>query len=96
MTYLKRIESGDDPVAESEQLTAADYARELVGFGVRMLDGVDLAAVGSRTGVDTVELFFDAIDVCQQRGWIVQGGTRIRLTREGILFGDSVAREFLF
>jgi oxygen-independent coproporphyrinogen-3 oxidase len=39
-TYLARVLSGQSPVAESEQLSPADRARELLVFALRRLEGV--------------------------------------------------------
>ena len=51
-TYLKRIESGQSPIGESERITAEQWAREKAAFGVRMIDGVDLAEIHKTTGVN--------------------------------------------
>ncbi len=94
-TYLKRIQSGDLPVAEVESLDPVGYARELAAFGVRMMEGVDLSEIADRTGVDVNTLLADSIDeVCRLGNATFEAG-RLRLTHQGVLFADAVAAEML-
>ncbi|QDV63903.1 Oxygen-independent coproporphyrinogen-III oxidase-like protein [Crateriforma conspicua] len=94
-TYLKRIESGHSPVAESEPLDADQYARELMAFGVRMIDGVDLTSVARRSGLDLNEKFGDTLRRLIDDALIQRDGDRVRLTPRGLLFADTVASAFL-
>ena len=41
LTYLKRVLSGQSPIAEREQLADEDRARELLVFGLRRMGGVE-------------------------------------------------------
>ncbi|WP_168565867.1 radical SAM family heme chaperone HemW [Crateriforma spongiae] len=94
-TYLKRIESGHSPIAESEPLDADQYARELMAFGVRMIDGVGLASVGRRSGLDLDEKFGATLRRLIDDGLIRRNGDRVQLTPRGLLFADTVASAFL-
>ncbi len=94
-TYLKRIESGQSPVAEVETISAQEWARERAAFGVRMTDGIELDAISDSTGVDLRELCRDAIVESTQEGLITDASGRISLTEQGTLFADTVARRFL-
>ena len=49
-TYLKRIQAGESPVAEREQLAPEDRARELLVFGLRRMAGVDRDWFAARSG----------------------------------------------
>lgn len=95
-TYLKRMESGQNPVAETEVLTPESYARERVAFGVRMIDGVDLDAIHQQTGVDMATLCHQEIEQSIAEGLLVSEQPHfIRLTTNGVLFADLVASRFL-
>lgn len=94
-TYLKRIESGLSPIAESESISAEQAAREAAAFGVRMIDGVDLAELQRRAGIAIEQLCRDEIDGLQSQGLIDRQQNRIKLTERGIRFADTVASELL-
>ncbi len=94
-TYLKRIESNQSPIAESEPITQEQYARERAAFGVRMIDGIDFAKLSRETGVDLFTLCAEAIETSTRDGFIQRRGDHISLTPRGILFADSVASELL-
>ena len=94
-TYLKRIELGQSAVTDREPIDSLEYAAERMAFGLRMIDGVNLADVSRQTGIDLSRQFAVAIQRCRRSGWIRGDGDHLRLTERGILFADSVANEFL-
>ena len=94
-SYLRRVESGQSPVAESETIDAVQYARERAAFGIRMLDGIDLEQLRRETGVDLRRLCGEAISAGRRSGLLSEAGTRLRLTERGIHFADSVAADLL-
>ena len=94
-TYLKKIEQGEDVVAESERLSWESYARERAAFGIRMIDGINLCDLATETRVDVQTELASAIESNVKNGWITEVGGHIKLTPEGILFADAVAAEFL-
>ncbi|MDM4018554.1 radical SAM family heme chaperone HemW [Roseiconus lacunae] len=94
-SYLKRLEAGQSPIAESEFVSAEQSAREAAAFGVRMIDGVDLQAVSERYGVDLLALCETELRQMLEQGLITRQADRICLTERGIHFADSVAGELL-
>ncbi|WP_182865478.1 radical SAM family heme chaperone HemW [Stieleria mannarensis] len=94
-TYLKRIESGGNPIAESETIVAEEAAREGAAFGVRMIDGVDLSQIRARTGIDISSLCAASLDHLRSQGLINRTADHIQLTPRGVHFADAVARELL-
>jgi oxygen-independent coproporphyrinogen-3 oxidase len=94
-TYLRRIESGQDPTAESERISPDDYARERAAFGIRMIEGIDVDAISQSSGVDLRELCGEAIDRSVEEGLLLHELNRLRLTERGILFADTVAARML-
>jgi oxygen-independent coproporphyrinogen III oxidase len=94
-TYLKRIALHQPPSAESEPISVEQYARERAAFGVRLIDGVDIAAIETETGVDLQTLCAAPIDRCSADALITIDCGRVRLTQRGVLFADTVAACFL-
>jgi oxygen-independent coproporphyrinogen-3 oxidase len=94
-TYLKRVESGICPTAETEVISAEEHARERAAFGIRMIDGIDLSAISADTGVDLQSLLEKEIERFTQCGLLTESAGRVRLTEPGILFADAVARDLL-
>ena len=94
-SYLKRIESGESPVAESEPISREQYARERAAFGVRMIDGIDLDQLREETGIDLADLCNHSILLNGGRGLLTRSDNRLQLTERGILFADTVASDLL-
>ena len=94
-TWLARIVAGQDPIAEVEPLSAEERAREAVMVGLRLVRGIDITEFARRFGYGLLDLGGDAATRFLDRGWleIVEG--RLRLTRSGRSFADSVIMEFL-
>lgn len=93
--YLKRVESGRSPVAESEPIGREQYARERAAFGIRMLEGIEPERLRAETGVDLKTLCRDAFRRGVERGLLWRSAGRIGLTERGLLFADTVAADFL-
>ena len=94
-TYLKRIEAGENTVAETEVITPMVLAKERVAFGLRVIDGVSLKAIQASTGFDIRRLCQTAINESIAEGFIDNHGDVIALTERGVLFADLVAARFL-
>ena len=94
-TYLKRVESGQSPLAESEAISAEQYAREVAAFGLRMLTGIDPDAFSRQTGFALETLPGDPLGWGIAQGLLTRESGRVRLTGRGLLFADSVAAQFL-
>ncbi|RPH82196.1 MAG: radical SAM family heme chaperone HemW [Planctomycetaceae bacterium] len=94
-TYIRRLQQGQSPVAESEPITPIQWACERAAFGIRMLDGIDLDGIRRETGVCVASLRSAEIERCLRHGWLTVKGTHYRLTEAGLLMADGVAAAFL-
>ncbi len=95
-TYLRRIESGQSPVAESEPISLEQYARERAAFGVRVLAGIDLHALSDAVGFDVAALCEEAIELSIGEGLLLEASSgKLRLSERGVLFADTVASRLL-
>ena len=94
-TYLRRIESGQNPTAEREAITLTQYARERFAFGIRMLDGIDTQTLSESVGLDVIDLCREAVESSIAEGLLEQQARKLKLTERGILFADTVASRLL-
>ena len=90
------MELAESPLAERESITREQYARERAAFGVRMIDGIDLAVLESETGIPLRVICREAIDRSLNDGLLLKPEpSRIKLSERGILFADTVASRLL-
>ena len=64
-------------------------------LGLRIKEGIDLAALGERTGSRPLEDFVGPLREMVDDGRLIQEGSRIRLSDSGRLLADAVAEKFL-
>jgi oxygen-independent coproporphyrinogen-3 oxidase len=89
-TYIARVLAGQSPVAESEQLGPEDAARERLVFGLRRLEGIDLAAFATETGYCAGDLGGAALDSFVDQGLLDLSASHLRLTRRGLVVSDAL------
>ncbi len=90
--YLER--SGAEGVdVFAEDLSPADLVREALMLGLRTEDGVDLAALAARTGVDPRLGREQAIGRRTARGELVLDGDRLRVPRAYWLSLDAIVTD---
>jgi oxygen-independent coproporphyrinogen-3 oxidase len=94
-TYLQRVLADQSPVAEAETLSPEDSARERLVFGLRRLEGVDREGFAAATGFEIDRLVGRSLAEFVRANLLDDTGSRIRLTREGLLVSDSIWPEFL-
>lgn len=92
--YEKRIEAGEKPIEESEDLTREDLALEALMLGLRTADGIDLAVFQKRYGVDLRKHNEPLVErLVRDRLLRIEGDSLIP-TLEGLAVTDSLARDF--
>ncbi len=94
-TYLKRVLAGQSPVAERDDLSPEDRAREQLVFGLRRMEGIQLDQFAERTGYRVGDLAEPALTRFQQLGFLQIDQGRLQLTRAGLLVSDSLWPDFL-
>jgi len=87
-TRLPHVESFERPDAEREMSDA-------VILGLRLTEGVSMAALGHRFGVDLGERYGREIDELEALGLLESVDGRIRLTERGRLLGNEAFQRFL-
>ncbi|WP_437201069.1 radical SAM family heme chaperone HemW [Planctomicrobium sp. SH664] len=93
--WLQRVERGESPVQQREELSPEDRAREAVLLGLRQIRGIETQRFQQRHGTDVRSLAPVAYDGFLETGLLAEGDGRVRLTREGRFLADTVVSEFL-
>lgn len=93
--WLERMERGESPVADSEELSSEHRARELIYLSLRMVEGIAFDDFQSRTGFDLHEFAAAAIQKTTSQGLVERTSSHLRLTRAGRFLADRVVAEFL-
>jgi oxygen-independent coproporphyrinogen-3 oxidase len=94
-TYITRVLSGQSPVAETEQLSPEDAARERLVFALRRLEGIDTQQFARATGFSIETLGGEALPRLIDLGLLEHSRSRLRLTRQGLMVSDAIWPEFL-
>ena len=80
---------------EREILTCEDRRAELVFMNLRTVKGLSLEEFTQRTGEDFFHIYEEGFTYCRKQGWITREGDRIRLTEQGMRYGNLAFEEFL-
>lgn len=94
-TWMSRVLAGRSPVAEAEELSAEDRARELLVLGMRRLAGISRHEFAIRTGFDLDRLAGPQLARHIASGLLAEGDGRVRLTREGLFVSDAIWPDLL-
>jgi oxygen-independent coproporphyrinogen-3 oxidase len=82
-------------VAESEELSPEDRAREALVLGLRRIEGVDPAAFAEQTGFELPSLVGRELQRHYDLGTLETSAGRIRLTRQGLFVSDAIWPDLL-
>ena len=92
--FLQQIESGDSPISIIETLTEKDKLNELIGFGLRMNDGIDLKKIPEIFQTQ----FGENLKIIEKKweGCFIKNEKSISLTKAGMVFGDAIGVDLMF
>ena len=89
-TWLSRIKSGQSAIADNDELSPIDRAKEAFIVGLRRITGVERASFQATTGYPIEEVVGQALEKNLQLGLLEETPTGVRLTLEGRFLADSV------
>ena len=78
---------------QKEKLSDKNYSNELIGFGLRIKNGINLDKIS-----DQLKYSFDILIEKNKDKWgkfLIKEGNHLRLTNEGYSFADAIAIDFL-
>ena len=93
--YVERLETGGDPMLDRQRLAPDDRASEALFMGLRLVDGVDVNAVGERYGVDVRGRYGAALQPFIEGGQLIDAGACLRLSRAGMLLANEIMAVFV-
>lgn len=93
--YVARMTAGGGVRAETRVLSAEDRAAEALITGLRLVEGVDAAAIGTRYAVDVLGRWGPGLVPFVDAGALLREGTRLRLSRSGMLLANEVLSVFV-
>ncbi|MUV39583.1 Anaerobilin synthase [Lentibacillus sp. JNUCC-1] len=93
--YIKQANLDGKPLLQAEEIGLKEAVEEEFFLGLRKMEGVNKAQFKERYGFSHDLVYSNAIDVLKQKGWLAEDEAWIRLTEEGLLFGNSVFAHFL-
>jgi oxygen-independent coproporphyrinogen-3 oxidase len=80
---------------DTTRLSPARQFEEAWFLGLRMNEGVDLAALRQEFGSEMLQRSMQTVERLVDDGLLVADGTRVRLTSRGRLISNDVFQEFL-
>lgn len=93
--YIAKVRAGVDLAVDSERLDREAALAETLMLGLRLREGIDLARLRARFGLDPVRHYAETIAKLTRVGLLDQEGDHLRLTHRGLLLADDVCMEFL-
>ena len=93
--YIARIDAGADTAVDVRRLSADERLGDALFTGLRLTDGVNLDAIRTRYGVDVSERYGPSLQPFVQGGWLRLEGSRLFLTRQGMLLAHEVMAIFV-
>lgn len=94
-TYLKRIESGESPIAEEDVLDWETWTRERFVFGMRKRKGVGWECLVNVGKCETIETIQRQIKLHVQDGWLEWCDGHIKMTTKALPVSDGLWKDYL-
>jgi oxygen-independent coproporphyrinogen-3 oxidase len=94
--YIDRVAAGQDVRLDRRTLGGEERVEEALFMGLRLTDGLDLALMHSRHGIDIWERYEQDLAPYVTAGLLVhEPGRRLALTRNGMLLANDVMAVFI-
>lgn len=93
--YVAAIAAGRSAWGEHERRTPGEAARDTMMMGLRLIEGVDRQHFREQFGTDPTEMFAEQVEHFAGLGLLEITDTAIRLTRRGLMVGDTVMMAFV-
>ena len=93
--YVALIAAGASTTTDVRQLTPDERLGDALFTGLRLSEGIDLAVVRARYGVDVWSRYETELRPFVDDGCLIREGTRLRLTRRGMLLAHEVMAVFV-
>ena len=92
--YFQKIESNNTTLSKIELLSEENKVNEIIGFGLRMFEGVDLNKFPKLYKRKLEEKFLQTKN--KFKNCFIDDESRIRLSEKGMIFADQITIELMF
>jgi oxygen-independent coproporphyrinogen-3 oxidase len=93
--YISRLDTGQSPIAEQRRLSREAQLEEALFTGLRLTDGLDLDTVGRQYDTDVWARYASSLQPSLDAGLAVREGSRLRLSRDGMLLANEILSVFV-
>jgi oxygen-independent coproporphyrinogen-3 oxidase len=94
--YAARVLAGESARVDVRVLSKQERLEEALFMGLRLTDGLDLAAIREVHGVDVLDRYGAGLERFVAAGLVVEGrGARLALTRSGMLVANEIMMVFI-
>lgn len=93
--YVARIQNGRSAVADERRLSETERLGDALFTGLRLAEGLDLDVMRARYDVDVWARFGAELEPFVDAGCLLHEGSRLRLTRHGMLVANDVMAVFV-
>ena len=94
--YIDRVAAGTDVRLDRRTLGCEERLEEALFMGLRLTDGLDLAGVSRRYGIDIWSRYGQDLSAFVSAGMLIhEPGRRLALTRSGMLLANDVMAVFI-
>jgi oxygen-independent coproporphyrinogen-3 oxidase len=93
--YVDRVAAGLSPNTGRRALNSEERLEEALFMGLRLTDGLDVDVVGRRYGADVWARYGADLRPFLEASLLVRDGSRLRLTREGMLVANEIMQVFV-
>ena len=93
--YIQDLSQGRLPIAEAGTVDLKARVEEEFFLNLRLRQGLDLEAAEAKLGIKTADYYEKTLARFQEQGLLALEGSRLRLTREGLLLANEVFEAFL-
>jgi oxygen-independent coproporphyrinogen-3 oxidase len=93
--YIEAVSRGASPAVDIRCLTPDEQLGDALFTGLRLVDGIDAKAIQTRYGVDLWRRFGADLERFVEAGCVRRDGSRLHLTRKGMLLAHEVMTVFV-
>jgi oxygen-independent coproporphyrinogen-3 oxidase len=93
--YVARVSRGETTAVDVHRLTPDERLGDALFTGLRLAEGIDLDAIETRYGVDIWRRYGADLEPFLEQGCLRRQGTRLWLTRPGMLIAHEVMTVFV-
>ncbi|GGJ83481.1 oxygen-independent coproporphyrinogen-III oxidase-like protein YqeR [Lentibacillus kapialis] len=93
--YIKQAMENGYPILNIEEIGIKEMIEEEMFLGLRKMEGISDRHFINKFGFSYELLYKDTLSYLGDKGWIMRDAGYLRLTDQGILFGNEVFAQFL-